>query len=613
METKSVHGSHGLQRATKLWLKMSASVASRYSIGLIQEFDRGGLASLARASMPDPSEYSAALPFGRDYACYTLLRKLEVSSDEVRLRKEAFDAFVASETKNRISNDRINRGFTELNVEGILSSARRKIQQILGDFDYSEFFLSCGWGPGSTTTLNRVAATLDNKISELPLSVTPKAAYWLAALIGSSPAWCRARGLYVDGPCTLMVSEFNLTTESRLDSVAKDVTKRRTIDPQPTGNSFLQKGFGKMIRRRLKADGIDLNDQSRNRFLASVAHVFGLATVDLKDASNSLVYRLVETLLPTTWFEIARKFRVTHTMIEDTRHELQLFSAMGNGYTFELESLIFYALCWAIVRDEAGDLQTPISVYGDDIIIASKHFQRLHETFPQLGLEVNDTKSFTKGPFYESCGGHYFNGIEVTPIYQKEILADSPDLIRCANRLYRWAHRMGRGRFLDDAALEPYLFITEELMFLHDLSESHRSSVCERYGRKFRYRPIPTQPFGVEGDKGVIDPEITVNVEKPVMVFGYTYTSKSRQAKEDALLAEVLRDKGLEDLYHSNTNLSRRPYGLGAYRALEKSLTSWVPDRGVPSLGMVPLRGIGRYTWSGGMAWSKPCQPLEWL
>lgn len=607
-----MHSREAMERTIKCWIELSENVGSAYSKGLIQEFLKGGLQGLSRAPAPNPSEYTAHQAFSADYAVYTFLRKLEVSDDAHALEQLAFASFVTSEVRNKERNTLLYQGLTESNVEGIISDARRKIGRILGKFSWTEFHYGCGWGPGSTTTLHSDSSTLDNKIAEPHMSVTPRAAKLMAAVIGYSPLWCRARGINSSGPCTLLPSEFLMTDCTKLSTVPKDVTKRRTIDPQPTANSFLQKGVGKMIRKRLAREGIDLNSQSRNQLLASLAHILGLATVDLKDASNSLVTALVDLLLPADWLAVCHLLRVTHTEVNGVRHKLELFSGMGNGFTFELESLIFYALCWAIVRDEGQDLSSPIAVYGDDIIIASRHYHRLAQVFPLLGLTVNGDKSFSEGPFYESCGRHYFNGHEVTPIYQKKLLEECSDLIRCANRVIRWAHRVGSGFYLANVALECYLYLAVELIVLHELSEDRRLSYAKGYWGKSRKRRrnLPRQPFGVEGDRGLIDIDYLPPPGK-LSLTGYGSISKKRPGKADALLVEVLREKSEPHYHPDGTYISVRPYGLGAYLASGLP-RPFVSVRTPPSKGMVTLRGRDRVTWTCGYAWHTPTY-LEWM
>ena len=188
------------------------------------------------------------------------------------------------------------------------------------------------------------------------------------------------------------------------------VPKKTDIDrcacKEPDINMFLQKGVGNHIRSRLRKHAINLNDQSRNRRLAQEGSVAlgQLATIDLSSASDSISIEVVRLLLPNEWFEYLNDIRSHFTEIDGENHRLEMFSSMGNGFTFELESLIFFVLCRA-VQYFTG---TPgvLSVYGDDIVLPSEIFYDAEFVLRKFGFSVNSDKSFHTGPFRESCGGH---------------------------------------------------------------------------------------------------------------------------------------------------------------------------------------------------------------
>jgi hypothetical protein len=95
---------------------------------------------------------------------------------------------------------------------------------------------------------------------------------------------------------------------------------------------------------------------------------------------------------------------------------------MGNGFTFELESLLFYSIAKAV--SELLDLEGEVSIIGDDIIINSRGYTLLTEVLNQLGFVVNNEKSFWQGPFRESCGADWFNGNSIRPFYAKKALSE---------------------------------------------------------------------------------------------------------------------------------------------------------------------------------------------
>jgi hypothetical protein len=315
------------------------------------------------------------------------------------------------------------------------------------------------------------------------------------------------------------------------------MNRRRSIDIQPTANLFLQKGIGKMLRRRLKRCGIDLDDQSRNQLLAQQAYSAGLATIDLESASDTVSSELVRLLLPAEWYKWLDRFRTHSISLDGQSHKLAKFSAMGNGFTFELESLIFYSLCWAVVRAEANDYESPISVYGDDIIVSSVHFERVSVVLTECGFILNGDKSFSDGPFYESCGKHYFKGFDVTPPIQKEVIDSGPSSIRAANRLWRWAFRMGSGLCLDSVASQAFE-VASDLVVQHHQFKHLRKAIA-----------VPVQPWYLEGDGGLItNNDFGSDRNRIVRIPLYRAVSKRKRGIESALLHETLHVGRMSEL-----------------------------------------------------------------
>lgn len=220
------------------------------------------------------------------------------------------------------------------------------------------------------------------------------------------------------------------------------VPKKTEIDrcacKEPDVNMFLQKGVGRHIRRRLRRVGINLNDQSINRALAKRGSIDGsVATLDLSSASDTVTRATVLALLPMDWYLYLNDIRSQSVKVEGVYSETRMFSSMGNGFTFELESLLF----WALARTVAyfSGIRGAISVYGDDIICPTGMYDDLVWVLAEFGFSVNSSKSFNTGSFRESCGGHYDFGNDVTPFYLKRDPTHLTDVIRVANQLRRWS------------------------------------------------------------------------------------------------------------------------------------------------------------------------------
>jgi len=211
----------------------------------------------------------------------------------------------------------------------------------------------------------------------------------------------------------------------------------RPIAIGPTVNVLLQKGIGNFIRSKLKRIGLDLRrSQTKHRELAKKASIDGsLATVDLRSASDTISWRAVIDLLPFDWFDMLDKCRSKEYCIDGNWYPYQKFSAMGNGYTFELETLIFYSLAFSVTKYLGLDTND-VSVYGDDIILPNEATPLLYRVLESFGFMINKEKSFCSGPFRESCGGDFFSGTDVRGFYVKERLS-LRDIVRFRNYLYR--------------------------------------------------------------------------------------------------------------------------------------------------------------------------------
>lgn len=243
---------------------------------------------------------------------------------------------------------------------------------------------------------------------------------------------------------TILANEEGLVYPSIVKgSVMFTVPKNSEIDrvacKEPEVNQWLQRAVGVHIRERLKRRaGIDLLDQSRNRNLAREGSVTGeLATIDLSSASDLISRTLVNRLLPAEWYVLMDDIRVHECELPDgSAHEVEMFSSMGNGFTFELETLIFWGLCCAIQHH--FHIRGVVSVYGDDIVVHPRTARLFRHFAAWFGFKVNAKKSFHRGRFRESCGGHYYGGRDVTPFFTRKPITHVVDLIQFLNQFREW-------------------------------------------------------------------------------------------------------------------------------------------------------------------------------
>ena len=389
----------------------------------------------------DPSQFTDCDEFARELLSVSLLRKYPGFPGSSEKRSKAIAKWLECEETCLATNERIKEfriGQVRPDLSEVFHLARKKIQRLLGEFRWSKPAKFFNFGPGSTTRLPFSKRHLPFKYGDNPETTFDNLAS-AEAVIGLSPIWCESSGgRFIDGasPC------FRIREESKVTTVPKDAFIDRGIASEPDMNMFVQKGFGGYIRKRLKLVGVDLDDQTLNQILARSGSLGGLATLDLSSASDTVSFELVKELLPPDWFEALLSCRTHNSRLPSGEViTLQKFSAMGNGYTFELESLIFWALCSSVCTQTIGREGLRVSVYGDDIIVSVGDYLSVVDVLEFSGFSVNLKKSYSSGPYRESCGKHYFYGRDVTPITITKEVSHVSQLLLLCNNLTRWALR----------------------------------------------------------------------------------------------------------------------------------------------------------------------------
>jgi len=333
-------------------------------------------------------------------------------------RKVAWDAAVKAEALCKETNEIFRKYFQggfyfPLDVESVLYRAQRKISTILGDLPSLDA-LKLRFGPGATTQVKKKDASVRRKLSQV-FACSGEAERYVSDLLAEMPLWS---GTSPSGDSIVVPVQVH---PGRIDFVPKSAKTDRTIAVEPMLNQMVQLGIGDHIAQRLRKEGVDIRDQTRNQRLALEGSLTGaLATLDLSSASDTIATGLVESLLPLDWWDFLRSIRTGTSTSPDGVIRLEKFSSMGNGFTFPLETLIFYSLAYACCDSKDHQL---ISVYGDDIIVPVYAVPLLTKVLTSCGFLLNSKKSYSSGPFRESCGKDYFLGIDVRPCYIKDSLS----------------------------------------------------------------------------------------------------------------------------------------------------------------------------------------------
>lgn len=402
----------------------------------------------------DPSNYLegpwGAEAYRRDAQAAAFLRKSPLVATQVDRVAAAVALFWDSENRCHETNLRLklleypsrHESVAEAALRDILRRARKNARRILGPVPNS---LELGFGPGTSFELKgRTFSTLADK-----LWITPHATAACMPLFEHvfwPSLWGRERlaaGLPLPAQCR----------GNRFTTVPKDATKDRGICVEPLGNLAVQLGIGRYWKRRLGLVGLHtasnhvfaehsslwrtpkarFDGQTIHRNVARKGSLDGTwATIDLSNASDTVAFELVRWVLPSDWFDVLCAARSPLTLIEGQWVHLDKFSSMGNGFTFELETLIFAAILAAGLGLSIGD---DLLVYGDDILLPNNLAVDAMAILTACGFQPNMKKSFHRGPFRESCGGDFHSGLAVRPYYANGSFESPLEWVAMHNRL----------------------------------------------------------------------------------------------------------------------------------------------------------------------------------
>lgn len=398
---------------------ISGYIRNRDVMGLISYADL-----LSSQLYDNAAEHFAANQFA------SLIRKYPFPPDLHSLdpRGEALRKFWKSERKCARINQRFRCYLKRSPYENQMAGMRSYIAYVLGDAPrLPQIWNECGFGPGASVGIHGNATNDAVKLAAKRWSVSPSALYYGAAAMKTHQQMFElvcsdglADGAFYSHDPDLFNQNYarraSLCTYNKISFVPKTAATFRSIAVEPLVNSWLQKGVDVEMRQMLARVGIDLSDQSINCEFARLgsldATTESYVTLDLSSASDSISIGLVKALLPPDWFEFLNAIRSKDFLLDGVVYTYSKFCSMGNGFCFPLQSLLFSAACKIVGAGTAG---RDFHVYGDDIVIKQKYAENLIAFLRVLGFSLNRDKSFISGPFRESCGRDWFNGIDVRP------------------------------------------------------------------------------------------------------------------------------------------------------------------------------------------------------
>lgn len=221
-------------------------------------------------------------------------------------------------------------------------------------------------------------------------------------------------------------------TPVRVVPVPKTLKTPRIIAIEPACMQYMQQAvlrcfLNRFERDRLLTKMIGFDDQIPNQEMARLGSIDGqTATLDLSEASDRVSNQLVRTML--------RRWPHLHAAIDSCRSRradvpghgvvrLAKYASMGSALCFPIEAMVFTTIIFlgiqkslntSLTRRHIRMLSGSVRVYGDDLIVPTRHVRMVVRQLEHFGARVGRAKSFWTGKFRESCGKEYYDGRDVS-------------------------------------------------------------------------------------------------------------------------------------------------------------------------------------------------------
>ena len=332
------------------------------------------------------------------------------------LERRTFEKFMQHQLQMRDTNEQVPQS-TYL----VVQRARQIAKEILGEYSLPEHVDACRFGIKANLGVPASRAYLDVKLSEVPGSEEHYAWFHKHVEEGDS--------LLQEVLAPYPNREDYRFPASDLSLVMVNVDKswkiRRGIIPDTVVGSFYSNGLGTVIAERLRAHGLNIRvlQRKHRRIVKTISKTRSHVTADLSNASNSFTWSLMCRLLPRKWLSVLNFGRSRMYTYSNKDYKNVSFMMMGIGFTFPVETLLFYCLIRAIGDLLGRSRSDLVSVYGDDLIYPTFYHPYVLKVFADLGFTMNGDKTFVKDYFRESCGADFCRGTDVRP-YQPEVASE---------------------------------------------------------------------------------------------------------------------------------------------------------------------------------------------
>lgn len=361
-------------------------------------------------------------------------KKFLIGRDDINSRDAAIKLFLSVNARMHSYNMNYPENVNEIGP--IASRVRSIVHGILGQtVNWEDIFSRSKHGPGSSLGVRFIDTSLERKM-KFPLTGTAFCcSLWEEYKHWDFELYSQACSAYeVSG----ISPETSIVERSRAAIVPKTNKIGRLIAVEPTLNMFFQQGLSSLLTERLRSVGLSVErDPELHRRLAYEGSITGnYATIDFSSMSDSVSLAICHYLLPSEWYSKLYRLRSPEMDLPDPSGKsfqnvrLSMISTMGNATTFPLETLFLYAIAVACmnhfdkkVKGIGPYQRADCHVFGDDCILPTVAADLFVQTCSEFGFVTNKDKSFTTGPFRESCGGDFFHGRDVRPFYLKSLSA----------------------------------------------------------------------------------------------------------------------------------------------------------------------------------------------
>ena len=136
---------------------------------------------------------------------------------------------------------------------------------------------------------------------------------------------------------------------------------------------------------------------------------------------------LIDFFFPAKVSRKLAQYRSPMVLIDGDFHVPNKLSSMGNGFTFEVMTILLLAI--------ARTLDDTARVYGDDVVIHSMVAEQFVASCFDICFRVNPKKTFIHSKFRESCGAFYHDDVGYITSFDFKWCETPSDAIISCNKL----------------------------------------------------------------------------------------------------------------------------------------------------------------------------------